>query len=114
MNEQTKIAAGINYLRTMRQSSMNVYELAEDLEISVAHIKACIEAAQRQKVEMKKEFELAIKRPKIFIGKAPTGDRQIIKKVEIELDKTLNVNYDTRKQSSFVVMIPARVTITRM
>jgi len=109
-----KVAAGINYLKAMREGNMNAYELAEDLEIDVKIIKEAIQLARENKEESKKGFDMQVSRPRVFIGRGVKGEFQTIKKVEVDIAKTIQLNYDTTQKSEFIVMLPVKVTITRM
>lgn len=110
----TKVAAGINYLKAMREGNMNVYELSENLGISVDIVKDAIRAARENKDAAKKGFELDIQRPRFFIGKGVRGEFQTIKKVELEVQRSIQLNYEPTQKSEFIVMVPVKITVTRM
>lgn len=111
---QRLVAEGINYLKAMREGNMNVHELSENLDIPVKKIKEAIAVARENKETGKKGFELDMHRPRMFIGKGVRGEFQNIKKIDLEFTKSLQLNYDTKQTSEFIVMLPVKVTITRM
>lgn len=108
------VAQGINYLRAMKQGNLNVYELAEELEIDIEHIKRCIKAARDRKEQGRKGFETTLERPKFYIAKGTKGEFQTVKEIHLEFLKSFTINFDVSAESEFVATLPVKVTVKRM
>lgn len=108
------VAQGINYLKVMRDTNTNVYELAEDLGEDVEHVKRCIKAARDRKAQARTHFQTELEQPRYFIGKGVKGEFQTIKHIKLEFQKSFTINYDTQKETEFIAMLPVKVTVTRM
>lgn len=107
------VAQGINYLKVMRDGNLNVHEVAEDLEVSIEHVKRCIKAARDRKEASKKGFETYLVQPKYYFSKGTSGEFQTITNVELEFDKSFTINYDTTKESEFKTLMPVIVRVKR-
>lgn len=110
---ESMVAEGINYLKLMRSANLNVYELAEDLEKDVEHIKRCIKTARERKEQARVPFETHLVVPRYYIGKGTKGEYQTLKSVELEFQKSITINYDTKGESEFFAMLPVKIRVKR-
>lgn len=108
------VAAGINYQRLMRENGWNVYDLAENLEVSVEHVKRSIEKARERKAQAQTRFACAVENPRFFIHHGSHGEKQNIKRVDIAIERSVQIKYTPEQVTEFTVMLPVKVTVTRM
>lgn len=120
MTEKERLVQkGINYLRVISTETRNgnrfgTKELAEDLGIAEAHIKAAITAAKEQKEKATKPFTVKLSQPFIQIGREfATGEKQAIDSIEIEVLKPIRVDFERENYSEYTFMAPIKVRVRR-
>lgn len=113
MSNQTKIAAGINYIRLMK-SGLNVYDIAEEMDESVEYVKSAIAAARKNKDEADVNIKCILKQPEIDVkDEYHTGQLQIVRKVEVELVNPIIIKYARDEETEFQTLMPVKIKITR-
>lgn len=113
MTTSEKIAAGINYIRLLKQG-MNVYDIAEEMEEDVEHVKACIAAARKNKDEADRRIKFQLIEPRTQImDEYFSGKLQIVKGVEVELAKPIVIKYSEDAVTEFQTLMPVRIKIKR-
>lgn len=113
MSTQQKIAAGINYIRLMK-SGMNVYDVAEEMEESVEHVKQCIALARQNKDQADANIKTRLVQPSIQVmDEYHTGRLQIVKSVEVELLKDIIVKFSDDEVTEFKTLLPVKIKINR-
>lgn len=114
MTTQTKkINAGINYLRLMKNGH-NVYDIAEEFDEDVEHVKACIAAARKNKDEADTNIKVQLVPPRVQVyDEYHTGRLQVVKKVKVELLKDIIAKFAEDEVTEFQTLMPVKITIKR-
>jgi hypothetical protein len=113
MTTNEKIAAGINYIRLMKQG-MNVYDIAEEMEEDVEHVKGCIAMARKNKDEADQRIKFTLIEPTTHIkDEYFSGKLQVVKGIEVELLKPIVVKYAEDDVTEFQTLLPVRIKVKR-
>lgn len=110
---KNKIAAGINYIRLLK-NGYNVHDIAREMEEEVEYVKDCIALARKNKDEADMRIKTVLIPPEIDVrDEYYTGMLQVVKKVEIELLKPIIVKYADDEVTEFQTLLPVKITINR-
>lgn len=110
---QTKIAAGINYIRLMKKGQ-NVYDIARDMEEDVEHVKECISLARQNKDLADKGVKVKLIPPEVqVLDEYYSGAMQVVKSVEFEIKKPIIIKYSTDKETEFQTLMPVTIRVKR-
>lgn len=113
MSKDTKIAAGINYIRMMK-SGFNVYDIADEMDEDVEYVKECIALARKNKDEADTNIKCTLIQPRIDVkDEYHTGQLQIVKKIEVELVNPIIVKYAKDPETEFQTLMPVKIKIHR-
>lgn len=113
MTTSEKINAGINYIRLMKQG-MNVYDIAEEMEEDVEHVKGCIALARKNKDEADRRIKVTLVEPITqVLDEYFTGKLQVVKGIEVQLMKPITVKYSEDEVTEFQTLLPVRIKVKR-
>lgn len=106
------VQAGINYQRLLK--SMGIEDIADQMMVPEEHIHRCIKIAREHKEASERKPEVEVKEPKVKLHfDMRTGERQIVKRIEIELMKEIVVNHGYDEVHEFTAVMPIKVTVRR-
>lgn len=107
-----EVQAGVNYQRLLK--TMSIDEIEDQMNVTKDHIHRCIKIARAHKEASEKKPEVKFKEPmvKLFYD-LRTGEKQIVKSIEIELMNELQVNFGYDEVHEFTKVIPIKVTVRR-
>lgn len=112
-----KIAAGINYLKSLPHFNHDVDELADNIGISATFIRDCIkEAKMNLELKRKPKYKpkVTLHEPDIIVRHDRlSGNPQKVTEVELEIQKPLIANYSPYNVSEYTVLVPVKVIIKR-
>lgn len=113
IREKEKTAAGVNYIRLMKQG-YNVYDIAREMEEDVQYVKDCIALARKNKDEADSNIKAVLKPPNIDVkDEYHTGMLQVVKRIEVELVNPIIVKYSDDEVTEFQTLMPVKITINR-
>lgn len=113
MTSQNKIAAGINYIRMLKK--MNVQAIAEELDEDVEVIKDCIAAARKHKDLADHKVKVVLVPPELqVLDEYYSGAMQVVKSVEVELQKPIIIKYATDGETEFQTLMSVVVRVKRV
>ena len=111
--EKIKIAAGINYIRLLK-NSYNVHDIAREMKEDVEYVKECIAIARKHKDEADMNIKTVLIPPEIDVkDEYFSGMLQVVKKVEVELLQPIIVKYSDGEVTEFRTLMPVKITINR-
>lgn len=106
------IQAGVNYIRLLK--TMSIEDISDQMRVTEEHIHHCMKVAREHKEASEKKPTVTLKEPRMKIHHdMRTGERQIIKGIEIELMKDLIINFGYDEHHEYVTVMPIKVKIRR-
>lgn len=110
-----QIKEGISYLRIMSHTGKTVDEVADDHMVPIEQVKKAIAAARAHKDNAQyRTPDVTFIPPAVRIQpNFTTGMRQIVTDVEVELLGDINVMFDVRKETEFIIKVPLKIKVKR-
>lgn len=106
------IQQGVNYIKLLR--TMSIDEIADQMQVTEATIHERIKIAREHQKRAEQKPETVLKAPDVKLHiDLRSGEKQIVKRIEVELLKEIVVNFSTDAMSEFTQMVPIRFKITR-
>lgn len=106
------IQAGVNYIRLLK--TMSIEDISDQMRVTEEHIHHCIKVAREHKEASERKPKVTFAEPRIKLHyDMRTGERQIVKEVEIELLKELIINFGYNENHEYTTVIPVKVKVRR-
>ena len=114
MNQnQTKIAAGINYIRMLKK--MNIEQIALEMEEPVVYVRECIALARQNKDLADQKTKVVLVPPELqVLDEYYSGAMQVVKSVQVEIMKPIIIKYSTDGETEFQTLMPVTIKIKRI